>query len=257
MEILLLISGFIPAAILIIIGIMIKYKKAYWLISGYNNLSDEKKKNVDIENLGKLAANLCFFVAGLILVAFILIFIGKAVFSLFVLALLIPTIIYTLIMVQKYDGNSRDNRGKMKTGKKAAIGCITGLLIIVAVGVGVMMHYSSIPAEYFIDNGTLKITGMYGQEIQINKITSIDIKNSMPKVITKTNGSALGDMYKGYFDLEGMGNSKLFIDISKKPFIYLNYNSKLIILNCEESQKTTELYKKLESELQRFKGKIS
>ena len=39
-----------------------------------------------------------------------------------------------------------------------------------------------------------------------------------------------------------------FVDISKKPFIYIVNNSKFIILNCEDSEKTNSLYEKLKSE---------
>ena len=38
-------------------GILIRYFKAYFLIAGYNLMSDEKKKNVDIEGFSKLVGN--------------------------------------------------------------------------------------------------------------------------------------------------------------------------------------------------------
>ena len=247
MSAVLFVSGLIPVVILVIIGMLIKYKKAYWLISGYNTMSAEKKKNVDIESLGKLAANVSFFIAALIFVAEILIFIGKVPISMMVFALLIPTVIYTLIKAQRYDGNTRDANGKMKTKTKAAIAIIAGLIILTSIGVGVLLHFSSKPAEYTVVNGVFKISGMYGQEIPVDDITSLQIKDSIPEVLTKTNGSALKTMYKGYFKLKEIGEAKLFIDVSKKPFIYLkSSNSRLIILNCEESGKTEELYKELE-----------
>ena len=248
--------GFIPVVILVIIGIMIKYKKAYWLISGYNTMSAEKKKNVDIEGLGKFTANICFVIAGLIFVAAILIFIGKAPASLIVFALIIPIAIYSLIKAQQYDGNSRDKNGRMKTGTKVLIGSIIGFLILVATGVGILLHFSSQPAEYTFENGILKISGMYGQQVTVYEITELEIKDSIPEVLMKTNGSGLGTMLKGYFRLEYIGEAKLFVDVSKKPFIYIkSNNSKLIILNCEENGKTLELYNKLSEEWHKSVGK--
>lgn len=69
MRVVLLTSGLMPVLLLVVIGILIKYKKAYWLISGYNTMSAEKKKNVNIEGLGNFTANICFLMAGLIFVA--------------------------------------------------------------------------------------------------------------------------------------------------------------------------------------------
>lgn len=245
MGIFLLGTELIPVVILIIIGILIKYKKAYWLISGYNTMSTEKKKNVDIEGLGKLAANLCFSIAGQILFGAIFIFIGRVTISLLFFGLLIPTIIYFLIKTKKFDGNARDVNGKMKTRTKAMIGIIAGFFILVSIGMGVLIYFTSLPAQYTLNNGILKISGMYGQEIPVNEISKLEIKDSLPEVLYKSNGSDTGNMRKGYFKLNSIGEVKLFVDISKKPFIYIESSSKNIILNCEESEKTNELYRKL------------
>lgn len=256
METAVLASGLIPVVILVIIGIMIKYKKAYWLISGYNTMSAEKKKNVDIERLGKFTANICFIIAGLISTAELLIFIGKAPISMIAFVLIIPIIIYTLIKAQKYDGNTRDKNGKMKKGTKALIGGIIGFLILIAIGVGILLHFSSQPAVYTLENGILKISGMYGQEVLVYEIKELELKDFIPEVLMKTNGSALGTMLKGYFKVKDIGEAKLFVDISKKPYIYIkSSNSKLIILNCEESEKTLELYDELSKEWNKSVGK--
>lgn len=48
---------YIMAGIFFIVGIGIRYFRWYFLIAGYNTMSEEKKKNVDIEALGKLMGN--------------------------------------------------------------------------------------------------------------------------------------------------------------------------------------------------------
>jgi hypothetical protein len=58
----------IPAALLIIIGWFIKYKKVTWLISGYNTASEEKKAQYDIDKLCKHMGNFLFVLAGIFLV---------------------------------------------------------------------------------------------------------------------------------------------------------------------------------------------
>ena len=41
------------AVILGALGVMIRYFKWYWLIAGYNTMTRERKRQVDIEGLGK------------------------------------------------------------------------------------------------------------------------------------------------------------------------------------------------------------
>lgn len=248
MRIMLPVIGLIPVIILVVIGFLIKYKKAYWLISGYNTMPAEKKKNVNIEELARLMANVCFIIAAIILCASAFMFIGKMAVSGIVFALMFPVIIYTLIKAQRFDGNAFNSEGKMKTGSKALIGSV----IAVLVGVGVLLNFSSKPAEYTLENGIFNISGMYGQEVAINKINSLELKDTMPEVLTRTNGSALGTTLKGYFKLKDIGKAKLFVDTSKPPFIYVKTNSITIILNCEESEKTKAFHEKLKTEWQKL-----
>ena len=242
----LLASCLIPVIALLIIGLLIKYKKAYGLISGYNTMSPEKKRNVDIEGLGRLVANLCFLLAGLILIAAALAFAGLTVLAGIGFALILPVVLYFVVKAQKYDGNTRDENGRMKTGTKVMIGVVIGVFVLISAGVGVLLYHSSMPAGYAFEDGVLKISGMYGQEVPVNEITGLELKDSIPEVLMKTNGSGLGSMLKGYFKLKDIGEAKLFVDTSRKPYIFLTTNrSQLIILNCEEGQKTKELYNQL------------
>ena len=60
-----------PPLILFLIGYLIRYRKMYWLISGYNTMSGEKKKKVDTENLGIFMGNICFILGILLFVGFL------------------------------------------------------------------------------------------------------------------------------------------------------------------------------------------
>lgn len=251
MGIVLLFSGLIPTGILVGIGVLIKYKKAYWLISGYNTMSAEKKKNVDIEGLGRFTANVCFVIAAIILVASILMLFGKMAISGIVFALMLPITIYILIKAQKFDGNTCNSEGKMKTGTKVIISTIIAVIVLSAVGVGVLIYFSNKPAEYTLQNGILKISGMYGQEVFIYEISGLELIETIPKILFKTNGAATETMLKGYFKLKDIGEAKIFVDVSKPPFIYLKSNSKILIINCDDGEKTEELYERLNTEWQK------
>jgi hypothetical protein len=250
MQIILPVVFSLAAAVVGGIGALIRFKKAYSLISNYNMMSEEQKKNVDIAGLGKLCANTCFFIAVLLM--------ADAVFSLLdktfimiaaTLALIIPTVIYTLVKAQKYDGNAKDARGRMKKGSKIGIGVIAAFSVLLIVGVGILLYSGNRPAEYSVGNGVLSITDMYGQKVSLEDIKSVEIRDTVPEILLKTFGSDLGPMKKGSFKLKDIGKAKLFLDAGKPPFIYMQKNDgSYIILNCEESGKTKELYNQLRAE---------
>jgi hypothetical protein len=52
------------AILLLIIGLIVKYKKVTWLISGYNTASKEKQAQYDIEKLTRYFGNFLFVLAG-------------------------------------------------------------------------------------------------------------------------------------------------------------------------------------------------
>jgi len=58
------------AFIFITIGILVKYAKMYFLISGYNTMSAEKKATYDIESLANLFKNVFFTMALLIILGY-------------------------------------------------------------------------------------------------------------------------------------------------------------------------------------------
>lgn len=57
---------FLPTAVLLIIGWLIKYKKVTWLISGYNTASKEQKQRYDTEKLCRYVGNFLFILAGIL-----------------------------------------------------------------------------------------------------------------------------------------------------------------------------------------------
>jgi hypothetical protein len=251
MGVYLFFTGLIIVILFAAIGFFIKFKKAYWLISGYNTMSAEKKKNVDTEGLGSFMGNALFIMSAIFFISSVLALFGKMAACGIVFAFILPMVVYIIIKAQKYDGNTRNAVGKMKTGTKLMIASIIAVLVITTAGVGVLMYFSAKPTEYVLQNGILKISGMYGGEIPVDEINSMELKDTLPQILLRTNGSALGTKLKGHFKLKDVSDAKLFIDTSKPPFIFLKINSKLIILNCDDSLKTEELYKNLENSVKK------
>lgn len=62
----------IASVILVILGILIKNGKMYFLIAGYNTLPAKQKEKYDIQKIATLIRNVLFIVATLLLIEFFL-----------------------------------------------------------------------------------------------------------------------------------------------------------------------------------------
>lgn len=236
----------IPSIVLIFVGVCIKYFKAYWLISGYNTMSDEKKKNVDVENLGKMIGNFCFVMAGLMFVFILSLVLEQTTLMIITALMLASSIIYTVIKSQKFDGNAMKSNGEMKKSAKITVGLTVAFLVIVFIGVGILLYKSSQPVTYNVSEDRIEITGLYGETINFSHINKIYISDKIPDIKSRTNGSAFGGMLKGYFKVDQIGNAKLFINTKVPSFIFIETDNKTIILNERDEASTKELFTELE-----------
>lgn len=56
----------------VLLGILIKYGKMYFLIAGYNTMSKEEREKVDIKKLANLFKNTMFGMAILIIIGYLI-----------------------------------------------------------------------------------------------------------------------------------------------------------------------------------------
>jgi len=239
------------------IGILVKYFKTYWLISGYNTMTDEQKQKVNIESLAGFIGNMCFIMAGITLLATIFFMMGQELLGGIALALFVPLSIFLIVKSQKYDGNTKNADGTMTTKAKLIVIGTTVFLILVTIGVSLSLYYGYQDSEITIDNGYIIIKGFYGEDIPINEIDNVYMEDYLPPITLKSNGSSIGNKKKGNFRLEGLGKAKLFVDTSRLQFIYIEWNEKLFIMNTDTHQETKELFEVIVLESDLLKSKIN
>lgn len=232
-------------ALLIGLGIAVKHFQAYWLISGYNTMSKEKKAKVDVVGLANFTGNMSYIMGAIMALATIFIMLKQEILGLIAFGAFIPLTIYMVIKSQQFDGNTIKKDGSMTTKSKWFVIFITVTMILTGVGVGLLLYFSDQPANIVIDEHQLSISGMYGEKIPFEAIEELALYEDLPKILMRSNGSSLGTKKKGYFKLEGIEKAKLFLDTSKPPFIFLHYNDKILVFNCDDPEGTKALYKKL------------
>jgi hypothetical protein len=225
---------FLPLTLMfVIIGVMIKYFKCYWLISGYNTASYEKKKKIDIVGLGNLMGNFCFFLGGMFLILGILNYIKTSIGTILVYPIICVSIIYLIIKAQRFDRNP----GSSKISKIIAL--FIGAFFIIIFGV---ILYSARETEVMVTKQIIVIKGVYGEKLEMSEIGEIALKDSMPKVRGKVNGFDFGKTLKGNFNLDKLGTNKIYVYYGQPPYIHIKYGDDCIILNQRSGDRTIRLY---------------
>ena len=221
----------------IIIGFLTK--KYPMMIAGYNTMSEEQKKNVDVDGLSTLLRNCFIVMGGIISVGYLPFkYLGWDMVADSIIFISVFSVLPFLIFkAQKYDHNSRDNKTFV----------VIAILLVIGVIIGGALFYSIKTPEIQLNNRILSVSGIYGIDEEIVKI---ELLSACPRIEMKTNGFNFGETLKGNFKLEGLGKTRLFLESSNKPFILVTSKSgSTIIINRETGSETEELFNLLKDNL--------
>lgn len=224
---------------LFIIGIGFFIKRYPNTMSGYNTMSAEKRKNVDIEAITSIMKK------GLIIIGVTTTLLSSSLFwlnlpILAVIALIAPILLGTLILTaitQKHDHNK-----KSKFKKYFPVILISAITIIVTSA----LLYGSQPTKVKVIDNAIEFTGQYGITVPFDQIEKVELIKNIPPIKMRTNGLGLGSVLKGHFLLEEFGKCRLFLKLPNPPFLYIETrNGEKIIFNSQESDYANQVYQEL------------
>lgn len=207
-------------------------------IAGYNTMSAEKKKNVDIEGLSTLGRN-CMIIAGvltIVLPSFFRLIQLKINEGLLLIEIPFAMVLVLLILSQKYDHNKKSTLEKL-----FPFVLVLGIFVFV----GLKMFKNHDPLEVSITNNQITISGDYGLTAPVNEIGLIE---GIPEIKRRTGGYSDGIVRKGNFLLEEWGGCKLFLQSQGGPYIKVSTSDKPILINGKSADDTRKLYDKLRME---------
>lgn len=229
------------AALLVVLACLIRFKKTYWMIAGYNTMSPEQQANIDVEKMGKTVSACLFICAALVAAGGVCLYLSLGLVGFICLLAILPICLTAVVLSQKYNHNPAE-------GMQSRLRIIvpTAIVVVVLFIVINMMLTGSQPTQYTLSNGALTISAMYGETVSLSDIKSVELKDTMPGNLIKTNGFDLSTVLKGHFSSGGT-KYMLFVDAAKPPFIYLDTASGAIILNDETADKTKTLYEQLKA----------
>ncbi|GAA0085195.1 hypothetical protein UT300007_16340 [Clostridium sp. CTA-7] len=222
--------------IFIIIGLAISKYKCYWLISGYNMESKEKKAKIDIEQVAKHMARMLYLIA-------IVLFLGVISSEYFKISMIPFIFIFLfivfgyLIYIQKFDHNKKS---KAEIIVMVVIGVIVFSVLIIT------FSFGNEPNDIIVKEEVIIIDGSYGTTIKREDIESIELVEDIPKIHIKNNGySSGGAVKKGDFTLENGERVKLYLQSRNGPYIKVSTINYDIYINYKNINLTKDSFNNL------------
>ena len=227
----------IIALLFFILGFAIRKKKAYWLISGFNNRSEDEKQQL-IQNGYPQKTGLW-----LILIAIGMIILLPLSFTPFPFrfeiqfGFLLLSTLGGMIYLSKYELPKKQKRSYI----------ISSTIFIITLGLIITLFaFGEQKSEFILKENSFEITGMYGDQWNYSDIKKIELLKKMPDVTWRQNGFATDRMAKGHFKVTGYGNSLLFIKKDQSsPILYLKVKDENIFINGETAGEVKNWYQQL------------
>jgi hypothetical protein len=222
------------------VGVGLFVKKYPRLIAGYNTMSEDELKNVDIQAVGRLMCRgFLWMAAAMVVLYFPFKLLGMETVAMVAwLAPIFVGIPIVLFVVQKYDKNVRSNFKKYLP---------VAIVIALFVGIGAFIATDAQPTKAVVENDAVRFSGNYGVTVPFADIAVCELWDDIPRIEARTNGLGLGNILKGHFRLEGLGKCRLFIERSDKPYLYIETTGgEKIIFNSREPETTQSLFDALQ-----------
>ena len=211
----------------IAIGFIVTENNAKYLLSGYNTMSEEERKKVDIKayipyfRKFHIFLGVSFFLIGTLLTYLI----NENAGGIFVGVYPIFAYIYFICTSSKYF------TGVPTKGNKIGVFILVGTLIFVIGLIGLGFKEDKI----IFNSSSIEFEGSYGEVVPQTEIQSIELVDDKPKITMKTNGFALGTIKKGYFKTDKAEIIKLILNSDNKPYLLLTKsNGKKIYFSAKE-----------------------
>ena len=202
------------SALFFLLPFIITRKTAVYLLSGYNSLSKEQQEQVDLEGYLKYMKKFMWFLAGsLLFIGLLLHFVTTSLVSgIFIMFYPLLALCVFVFKSGRYFKNVSNYNSK-----------IAGyVLLLVVFCVGYLLYSDLQPNHITIQENGLEITGSYGEEIPFHTISRVQLLYQYPEIEFKRNGSAIGTMAKGYFEVNGGEEVKLILQDTLVPILRID-----------------------------------
>lgn len=130
--------------------------------------------------------------------------------------------------------------------RSLVVALLVGALIVAVVG-GMMVWQQRPPEIQVSAEAVVVKSGLYSERMAWGDVTALSLEPSLPRILVRTNGYALGSTLRGHFQVAGMGDGQLFIDAASPPFIVVRAGERWVVVNDADPAKTREAFGAMEN----------
>jgi len=112
------------------------------------------------------------------------------------------------------------------------------LIIVILV-----IAYLAQPTHIDINDDSIRISGLYGKKYKFTQIKSVQLSDSISRILLRTNGLGLGPVKIGFFRLQDIGRCRLFLNGNYTPYLIIEtWEMEIIILNNKNKEYIYHIY---------------
>jgi hypothetical protein len=193
------------------IGFIITEENATYLLSGYNSMNEVERKQFNVKSFTLYFRSFHILLSGsfsIIGISLTLLVSEKAA-GVFLVLYPILAYIYFVVTTKQF------SKGINPSGDKTVIIILCSTLLFV---LGLLV-YGFEENELIISSNALEFEGSYGELINYTEIERIDLVNHLPKTTIKVNGFAMGNVKRGFFEMENGEIVKILLNSDTLPII--------------------------------------
>lgn len=119
------------------------------------------------------------------------------------------------------------------------------MLAVVGIVFGTWQFYAGTRAPATtVSDGTLSISGLYSTTISRQDVVRMAIADRLV-IGQKRQGFDGGGYRRGIFDVEGLGQSRVFVARDATPFLVIHTKTQPLVINFEDPERTRALHREL------------
>ncbi|HHV03386.1 MAG: DUF3784 domain-containing protein [Bacteroidales bacterium] len=222
---------------LLFIGLGFLVKVFPGLIAGYNTMSPEKKKNVDIDGLSRYIRN-GLIIMGVATMAGYLLFRWAGWTTLANMVILIVTLVGSAFLMIS---SNKFNLNREKNGISHYV--ILGIILFLLAGTFLL---GFITTKTQFNGDSIRFTGMYATEMKVSDIEKVELMDTIPAIRIRNNGFSLGPVHKGIYTLKNFGRCRLYINAGRGQYLIITDKTGFrTILRYKSNQDSRAIYDRI------------
>jgi hypothetical protein len=120
---------------------------------------------------------------------------------------------------------------------------LLGVALLIGLGIGALLWAEARPPKAWVDDGGFHAeSAVYSAHVPLAAITHVSLEGELPRILARTNGTALGRTLRGNFRVDRLGDGKLFLTAGRAPYVLVRHSGGFVMVGFDEPERTRALH---------------